>query len=77
MDQSKQFTITKKGSNEIIARIFRDDKDNWKAIVDDEYEIKELDREIQSLKRQFDRCTLYQFVLILIMLLSMIINLSK
>lgn len=39
--------------------------------------IKDLDREIQSLKRQFDRCTFYQFVLILIMLLSMIINLSK
>lgn len=37
-----QFTITKKGSDAVIARIFKDDRGNWKAIVDDRYEVKEL-----------------------------------
>lgn len=37
-----QFTITKKESDEVIAQIFKDDRGNWKAIVDDRYEVKEL-----------------------------------
>ena len=40
-DEINQFTITKKGSDEIIARIFKD-KNDWKAIIDNGYEVKEL-----------------------------------
>ena len=40
-DEINQFTITKKGSDEIIARIFKD-KNDWKAIIDNGYEVTEL-----------------------------------
>jgi hypothetical protein len=39
MEEKLIITVTKKGSDEIVVRIFTDDDGELKAIVDDEYDV--------------------------------------